>query len=99
MSQIDCLPKLYREKCHLKLGIKESLTSPTCGYMAVMLILLTIKPRLKEKWHLAHEPVLLSATKQRINEEFGMVSGFLSKEISSLMSQNFDTRTRQALNQ
>ena len=61
-------------------------------------MLLTIKLKLKRKWHLVHRLALLFAMKSRINREFGMVTGFLIKKMSFLMSQNFDSRMRQALN-
>ena len=78
--QTDYLQRYRKEKHHLKLGTRESLTFPTYVYITVMYILLITKLRLKAKWHLAHRLVYLWARKQRINEGFEMVPGFLSEE-------------------
>ena len=91
--------KALQKKRYLKLGIKENLISQTYKYMIVMHILLSRKLRPKRKWYLAHEPALLLAMKPRINREFGMIPGFYLGERSSLMSQSFELRMRQALNQ
>lgn len=58
--------------------------------MAVIYMLLTIKLKLKEKWHLAYRLVLLLVIKQKINEEFEIVFKFLLGKMLFLMNQSFD---------